>query len=157
MKRKRARHLLTYLLCACLLVSLLNGCGSNDSDNDGRGDIVEDQTPTTVETVNAEDFYGCWKYTDLEDWVCRGHPAYGDPAAENRHVQIYRIHPTEEKAVQARRTCVCPLSLRYGLEQRRLLCVRLLREPRQGGHLPGRPHVPPGTVRERLLPKAGGL
>lgn len=27
----------------------------------------------------------------------------------------------------------------------------------QGGHLPGRPHVPPGTVRERLLPKAGGL
>ena len=28
--------------------------------------------------------------------------------------------PTEEKAVQARRTCVCPLSLRYGLEQRRL-------------------------------------
>ena len=56
--------------------------------------------------------------------LCRGHPAYGDPAAENRHVQIYRIHPTEEKAVQARRTCVCPLSLRYGLEQRCLLCVR---------------------------------
>lgn len=27
----------------------------------------------------------------------------------------------------------------------------------QGGHLPGRPHVPPGTVRERLLPKTGGL
>lgn len=44
---------------------------------------------------------------------------------------IYRIHPTEEKAVQARRTCVCPLSLRYGLEQRCLLCVRLLREPRK--------------------------
>ena len=65
--------------------------------------------------------------------------------------------PTEEKAVQARRTCVCPLSLRYGLEQRRLLCVRLLQEPRQGGRLPGRPHVPPRTVRERLLPKAGGL
>lgn len=78
MKRKRARHLLTYLLCACLLVSLLNGCGSNDSDNDGRGDIVEDQTPATVETVNAEDFYGCWKYTDLEDWVY----IYGDGTYE---------------------------------------------------------------------------
>ena len=78
MKGKRARHLLTYLLCACLLVSLLNGCGSNDSDNDGRGDIVEDQTPATVETVNAEDFYGCWKYTDLEDWVY----IYGDGTYE---------------------------------------------------------------------------
>lgn len=78
MKGKRARHLLTYLLCACLLVSLLNGCGSNDSDNDGRGNIVEDQTPATVETVNAEDFYGCWKYTDLEDWVY----IYGDGTYE---------------------------------------------------------------------------
>lgn len=78
MKGKRARHLLTYLLCACLLVSLLSGCGSNDSDNDGRGDIVEDQTPATVETVNAEDFYGCWKYTDLEDWVY----IYGDGTYE---------------------------------------------------------------------------
>ena len=78
MKGKRARHLLTYLLYACLLVSLLSGCGSNDSDNDGRGDIVEDQTPATVETVNAEDFYGCWKYTDLEDWVY----IYGDGTYE---------------------------------------------------------------------------
>lgn len=78
MKEKRAGRLLACLLCVCLLVSLLSGCGQNDSDNDGHGDIVEDQTPATVETVNAEDFYGCWKYTDLEDWVY----IYGDGTYE---------------------------------------------------------------------------
>ena len=78
MKGKRARRLSACLLCACLLLSLLSGCGKNDSDNDGRGDIVEDQTAAIVETVNAEDFYGCWEFTDVYEWLY----IYGDGTYE---------------------------------------------------------------------------
>lgn len=80
MKGERAGHLSAYLLCACLLLSLLSGCGKNGNDrnDDGRGDIVEDQTPATVETINAEDFYGCWEYTDTDAWLY----FYGDGTYE---------------------------------------------------------------------------
>ena len=65
--------LLALLLAAMLPVFVGCGCNSESSEADGRGDVVSEEP-----AVNAEDFYGCWEYTDFDLWLY----IYGDGTYE---------------------------------------------------------------------------
>ena len=89
MKRKQTRRLLACLSCFCLLLPLLSGCGKGDGEkeNDGRGDIIGEESPKadsvkkepeSIEAVNAEDFYGCWEFSTAYEWIY----IYGDGTYE---------------------------------------------------------------------------
>lgn len=100
MKEKQSRRLLTWLLCTCLLLSLLSGCGEKKSEEDGRGNVIsEEQGPDPGDDrgdviseeqgsdpedtldepeVNFEDFFGCWEYWDYDIWLY----VYGDGTYE---------------------------------------------------------------------------